>query len=48
MHYKLDDQRVFIRRVIHSANRFVFARCEMPAVAEAITEYRAIRPAMPT
>ena len=48
MHYKLDDERVFIRRVIRSAKRFVFARCEMPTIGEAIAEYRATRPAMPT
>jgi hypothetical protein len=47
MHYKLGDERVFIRRVVRSARRFVFARREMPAIAEAIAEYRATRPAMP-
>lgn len=42
MHYKLGDERVFIRRVVRSASRFVFARCESSAIAEAIADYRAI------
>lgn len=36
MHCKLDDERVFIRRVVQSADRFVFARREDPLIAEAI------------
>ena len=45
MHCKLDDERVFIRRVIHGAGRFVFAQPESPTIAEAIAKHLATRAA---
>jgi hypothetical protein len=45
MHYKLDDERVFIRRVVRGANRFVFAQRENPVISEIIAERRATRSA---
>jgi hypothetical protein len=36
MHYKLHDRGVFIRRVVRTADRFVFARNEDPMIIDAI------------
>ncbi len=41
VHYKLDDERVFIRRVVGSAARFVFAQRENPLIAQAIAARKA-------
>lgn len=43
MHYRLDDERVFIRRVVRGAERFVFSPREHPAISAAISENRASR-----
>jgi hypothetical protein len=37
-HYKLDDARVFVRRVVNTARRFVFSASENRFVAEAIQD----------
>lgn len=47
-HYKLDDERGFIRHVVRGADRFVFAQRASPIIAQAVIEHRAPRPAMPT
>jgi len=46
MHYKLDDERVFTRRVVRGADRFIFARRESPVISEAIAEHGATRSAL--
>jgi hypothetical protein len=37
-HYQMDDERVFIRRVVNGAERFVFSSREHPSIADAISE----------
>ena len=42
-HYKLDDVRVFVRRVVNAARRFVFSASENRFVAEAIQDRKNIK-----
>jgi hypothetical protein len=40
MHYRLEDDRVFMRRVVRRAHRFVFSSQESPKLAEIICSVR--------